>query len=91
MQRITESNLKAVIARLNRATGSPEQPYAAGEPQANCWHIGYAYGGYQLQRMSSRPGCTGVSTYGGYGTKRDLWDRVQAMLDGIAAATPQTV
>ena len=83
--RITLSNLEAIILRLNRATGSPEQPYVGNQPQALCWHLGGAYGGYQLQRMSEKPGCTGVTTLGGYGTKRELWDRVHAMLDGINA------
>lgn len=91
MQRITQLNIEAVVNRLNVATNSPTKSYVSGAPQALCWYIGYAYGGYQLQRMSSKPGCTGVTTYGGYGTKRELWDRVQAMLDGIAAATPQDV
>ena len=88
--RITESTLKTVVQRLNDATNSPREPYSNGQPQALCWHIGYAYGGYQLQRMSSRQGCTGVTSYGGYGTKRELWDRVHAMLQGIEAVTTQS-
>ena len=88
-QTITEANIKAVVQRLNDATSSPREPYVQvdgkHEPQALCWHIGYAYGGYQLQRMSGTPGRTGVSSYGGYGTKRELWDRVHAMLEEIRA------
>ena len=85
------SNLEAVILRLNRATGSPERPYVDNQPQALCWHIGGSHGGYQLRRISGKPGSTGVITHGGYGTKREIWDRVHAMLDSINAPMSERI
>jgi hypothetical protein len=89
MKRITEKDLQAAIDRLNRLTGMPSTPYAKVgdrfEPQAGCYLLECAYGGYQLGRMSLTPGCSGQSTPigGGFCTKRELYEKLHAYIAGI--------
>ena len=91
-ERITQGHLEHLVRLINRALKTPEEPYAkdkAGKwsPQANCYHLDYAYGGVELVQMDSRDGRTGtrevLST--GHITKRNLYDRMRACLDGIEA------
>ena len=91
--RITQKDLESVVARINRICGTPTAPYSkdvAGNisPNANCYHLSYAYGGVQLVRMSSTPGCTGVSNVIGTGhiPKSDLYNRMQAYIAGLEVA-----
>ena len=87
MQRITERQLKGSIERLNIITGNPVEPYISNpetkryEPQAGCYHLDIAYGGYRLVRMSSKTGCSGVSDITGRGTKRELYEQIHAMIN----------
>ncbi len=89
MRRITDKDLNGMIARLNRLTGMPAEPYAKNgdryEPQAGCYHLSHAYGGVCLHRMSLTAGCTGVTTplTGGHVTKRELYDQIYAFIRGI--------
>lgn len=92
--RITDKDLKAVVARINRVMGTPSEPYikddATGRyvPQANCYHLSGAYGGVSLHKMSDEPGCTGISDVFscGHVPKRELYDRMQSFLAGVSAA-----
>ncbi len=93
MDRITNRHLEGMIARLNKLTGMPAEPYAKDangvhQPQAGCYHLSQAYGGVCLHRMSLTPGCTGVSTplMGGHVTKRELYDQIFAFIRGIETA-----
>jgi len=88
MTRISRSDLEAVVKRLNIMTGNRIAPYTKdkdGRFTANIgnYHISGAYGGVSLHRMSTDGG--GVSdVFGcGHGTKRDLYDRLHAYLNGI--------
>lgn len=90
MQRITISHLQAVCDRINRATGSPLQPYVKGNDgthhaQPGCYHLSRAYGGVSLHRMVTDGG--GVSDVFGCGhvPARDLANRMHAFLAGIDA------
>ena len=90
MNRITQKDLEVLVKRINTVMGTPLQPYAKNEetvrhePQANCYHLSYAYGGVSLHKMSSKPGCTGVSSITSYHMpKRELYDYMQAYLSGI--------
>jgi hypothetical protein len=83
MNRITDKNLEGVCAIINRVTGSPEKPYVDGVAQIGNYHIGSAYGGVSLQRMSNSSGGVTEPLYCGYQTKRDLWNRMHAFLKGI--------
>ena len=91
--RITQKDLEAVVSRINSICGTPENPYSkdvAGNisPNANCYHLDYAYGGVQLVRMSSTVGCSGVSNILGTGhiPKADLYNRMQAYIAGLEVA-----
>jgi hypothetical protein len=91
MQRVTEKHLQAIVDRINTMTGSPEKPYMTGElsgkmePQANCYHLSYAYGGVALHRMSRKPGCSGVSSplSTGHIPKRELQGMLYAFISGL--------
>ena len=89
MERITESNLEALVARINDATGSPSEPYTKQPDgrylaQIGNYHLDIAYGGYALDRMVNEGG--GVSVIIGRGTKRELWDKMHAFLRGFETA-----
>lgn len=85
--RITVSDLQALIARLNRVTNSPAEPYALGDDgrhhaQIGCWHLSRAYGGFGLHRMVNPSG--GVSDpFGHHMPARDLYNRIHALLAGL--------
>ena len=86
MERITESNLKALVRRINEATGAAIEPYTKqpdGKYKANIgnYHLDIAYGGYALDRMVNDGG--GVTVVISRGTKRELWDRMHAYLAGL--------
>jgi hypothetical protein len=85
----TQNDLESVISRLNDIAGTPTEAYSLTEdgykPNANCYHLESAYGGWQLAKMSSTPGGTGVShpLAGGYGTKRECYTRIQCFISGM--------
>jgi len=81
--RITDKNLDGLCSIINRVTGSPEAPYVYGVAQIGNYHIGSAYGGVSLQRMSNASGGVTEPLYCGYQTKRDLYYRMHAFLKGI--------
>ena len=88
--RITQKDLEAVVSRINRICGTPATPYAmipdgSFAPNANCYHLSYAYGGVQLVQMSSTIGCTGVRNVLGTGhiPKADLYNRMQSFISGL--------
>ena len=83
MERITNKNLDGVCSIINRVTGSPEKPYIDGIAQVGNYHIGSAYGGVCLHRMSNTSGGVTEPLYCGYTTKRDLYYRMHAFLKGI--------
>ena len=83
--RITEKDLRAVIDRINMVTGSPAKPYVDGKPQAGCYHLSGAYGGVALHRMA-RTGTGVTDIFYGHGTKRELYDKMQAWLAGYEHA-----
>ena len=87
-QRITLTQLEAIIARINRAAGTPAEPYALGadgkhHAQPGNYHLSRAYGGFCLHRMSNTDG--GVRDVFGCGhvPARDLANRMFASLAGF--------
>lgn len=88
--RITIANLEAVVARINRLTGSPETPWRreGDRNRANIgnYHLSQCYGGFCLHRMSNESG--GVTTPLGMGhvPKRELYEQLHAFARGIEAA-----
>lgn len=94
--RVTTAHLDAIVASINTMTNSPLTPYASGpsgkyEPQAGCYHLSQAYGGYALHRMSIQAGCTGVSDPLGRGhmPKRELAELMYAFIRGMESASEQ--
>ena len=88
MNRITVSNLEAVVARINRVMGTPSEPYTRNGDKftANIgnYHLSGAYGGYALHRMHNDGG--GVQTIiGGYSPKRELYEKMHVFLTGVEA------
>lgn len=85
MNTITIKFLEAQVSRLNHATGSPEHPYVDGKAQIGCYHLSGAYGGYSLHRMQHEGGGVSDVFRCGHIPKRDLSERISAMLCGIEA------
>jgi len=80
MTRITERDLNATLARINRATGNPETVtgYTPGQ-----YIISSAYGGHKLEQVcTTGGGVTSISS--GYVSKRELYQFMQAFLAGLA-------
>ena len=90
MKRITERELESVVDRLNRTMGTPATPYVQVDgkfvAQIGNYNLSWAYGGVNLEQIVNEGG--GVRNVFGCGhvTKRDLYDRMQAYLSGIADA-----
>lgn len=89
MQRITQAQLSYAVERINEGTKSPLTPYTKvdGKLVANIgnFHIYGAYGGYGLHRMCNEGG--GITQIIGISTKRELYNQLQAMINGIHYAT----
>lgn len=95
MYRITEKMLQSLCDELNKAIGSSLKPRIDGKPQADCYYLNYAYGGVALHRMgkeSNGAGASWVTEVFGRGTKREIWEQMQAFMDGLGAgrATKET-
>ena len=90
MNRITVKDLEALIARLNRATGSPAEPYTRDDigircANIGCYHLSRAYGGFALHRMVNEHGGVSEPFYTGHIPARDLYNRIHAYLMGYEA------
>ena len=88
MKRITQKDLEHQVESINATTESPTTSYtrdAVGKLAANIgnYHLDYAYGGVRLVRMVNGGGITVVSS-GGFGTKRELYNWMDAFRAGIA-------
>jgi hypothetical protein len=88
--RITDKDLAAVVARINRTTGSPSEPYIRGETgsyvaQVGNYHISHAYGGVSLHRMVGTGGGVSDVFSRGHVPKRDLYECMHAFLRGFDA------
>jgi hypothetical protein len=88
MKRVTESQLNAVVKRLNHLTGSPIEPYSRTPDGlvANIgnFHLDFAYGMVRLVRMHNANGA--VNTVTQYGTKRECLGEMYAFESGYLAA-----
>lgn len=87
--KITARDLEGVIRRLNTVTGQPQEPYSKGSdgkyhPNAGCYHLEQAYGGYRLVQMCSTG--SGTSNVTPRGTKAEVYHFIHAYLDGYLRA-----
>ena len=83
--RITVKDLRAIIACLNNATNSPQHSWIREgnhvKAGIGCWHLSHTDGKYALHRLVEG----GIYDYFGSIPARDLYNRIYAMLVGIAA------
>jgi len=88
MKRVTDSQLHAVVNRLNNMTGSPTESYRRTPDGivANIgnFHLDYAYGMVRLVRMHNAGG--GINVVTQYGTKRKCLEEMHAFESGFLAA-----
>ena len=90
MERITQTQLEAIVERINRATNSPFESWtkdASGKFTANIgnYHLDYAYGGVSLERMVNSGGGVQDVFRCGHVTKRELANRMWAFCEGLEA------
>lgn len=87
MERITDKQLKAIVDRINRVTGSPMESWArdGDKNKANVgnYHISYSYGGVELDRMVNERGGVTCPLGSGHVPKRELANRMWAFLAGL--------
>jgi hypothetical protein len=86
--RITDKHLKSLVDYINTITDSPKESYKLGQDgryhaQIGCYCLDYAYSGVQLQRICNDGGGVSQPIGGGYGTKRELYEKLQAYIRGI--------
>lgn len=86
MDHITDKDLQSAIDRINRVTGSPAQLYDNGKACIGNYHLSYAYGGVCLHRMYNESGGVSSPLGGGYGTKRELFNKLHAYIAGLESA-----
>lgn len=89
--RITQANLEAVVARINRMTNSPDESYKRDEAgklraQVGNYHLSYAYGGVSLHRMVNESGGVHDVLRIGHVPKRELYNAMFSFIAGLDAA-----
>ena len=83
MKRITDANLEAVCARINRLTASPLTPYTDNKPNIGAFLINHQYGRVQLARIACPNGGERDALSIGYVTKRELYNAMFAFIAGL--------
>jgi len=89
MNRITNSQLNYLVARINAATESPTEPYTYNEADKRYYanignfHISGAYGGVCLHKMVTKGGGITDVFSCGYIPKRELYNRMTAFLTAL--------
>lgn len=87
MTRITNAQLEALVARLNRITGSPETPWTRvdGRNVANIgnFHLSFAYGGVCVHRMCNAAGGAATPIVGHHVPKRELFELLHAFIKSV--------
>lgn len=88
MKRITDKHLDILVERINEVTKNPATSwtkYKNGKIKANIgnYHISGAYGGVALHQMMNEGGGVDDIFNSGFMTKRDLYNRLRAFLEGL--------
>jgi hypothetical protein len=83
--RITKAQLEAVIEWLNKELKRPLKPYERIDGKLTArignFHLYQAYGAYALHEMRTDGG--GIRQTIGLGTKKELFNSIHRLLDGI--------
>jgi len=85
--RITERMLELQVDRLNELTGSPMAYFDEATKKINIGHhtLSGAYGGWQLQRVTSDGGGVEALLSHGHIPKRELYNLITSYISGIEA------
>lgn len=79
--RITISDVRTTIDRINRTAGFSDDQIKNGcYETSGMYHLQGAYGGWTLHKNCKGGGVDSV--FPGYHTKRELYDKMQALLTG---------
>lgn len=86
MTRVTRKDLEAIVARINRMTDSPAEPYRKEGDRyiANVgnYHLSGAYGGWALHQMGNESGGTRDVLQSGHVPARELQGLMFAYIAG---------
>lgn len=81
--------LAAIVSRINTITKSPQEPYVMVDgkpiPQAGCFLLSSAYGGYSLHRMTEGGGETDIFQVG-HVKANELASLMYAFIRGLEIA-----
>ena len=80
MERITEKMLEALVQRINYLVADPDQP------TVGFYHLDWAYGGVELQRVANTSGGVNCMSLNGHESKRNLYNFMRAYVVGIEQA-----
>lgn len=87
--RITNKQLENAIYELNQVTGQPVKAWVKTESgykaSIGCYHLAGAYGGYQLHQIMNYGGGVHNVFSVGYVSKRELYNLICAMIQGVHA------
>jgi len=88
MERIDRQQLDRLVSRINKTLNRPEEPSTkdeTGRYRANIgnFHISGAYGGVSLEEICTDSGGVNDVFHCGHISKRELYVRLVAFLDGI--------
>lgn len=86
-RRLTTAELDAIVARINREAGAPNEPFTSATRTHNVgnYHLNYAYGGVKLVRVDNKAGGTTDVLHLGYVSKRALRDAMWSFIYGMQA------
>lgn len=83
---VSKNDLQEMVRKINKVTESPLEPYIITNgkylPQPGCYHLSWAYGGVCLERVC-QDGNGIESIISGYGSKRELYDKMAGFLTGL--------
>jgi len=91
MQKITINQVESLVDQLNQIAGENPQPYdmtgkVGFRANVGTYLIDGAYGGWQLARINNERGGQSQPLGGGYGTKRETYEKIRAFIRGFEAA-----
>jgi hypothetical protein len=81
MYSITLEDLERRIKFLNEITGNPTDKYEYGDFKVGNYHLYRACGKHYLHQVANKNGGTTDILHGG--SKRDLCDRLNILIDGV--------
>jgi hypothetical protein len=86
--RINNVDIKRLVDLLNDRTGNNRLAWSPDKRGANTgtYYVDGAYGGVRLVQIMSDGGGIRTVSHDGYGTKRELYNYLLALLDGIDLA-----